>query len=182
MRREIMFAGFGGQGIVKAALLLTQAAGLFQDREVCQTQSYGPEARGGACRSEVIISDEEIAYIKTTRIDAFVVMSQPALEKYGDRVDPGRTAVIADATMIPQAPEGLDNYYPVEATRIAEQELGRALFANIVMLGALVAVTGVVSAGALEKSIRENVPAKTIQQNLTALRRGLEIGKGLTGA
>ncbi|RPJ17586.1 MAG: 2-oxoacid:ferredoxin oxidoreductase subunit gamma, partial [Deltaproteobacteria bacterium] len=66
MRNEVIFAGFGGQGVVKAALLLSYAAGLYEDKEVAQTQSYGPEARGGACRSEVVISDMEIDYIKTS--------------------------------------------------------------------------------------------------------------------
>ena len=82
MRNEVIFAGFGGQGVVKAALLLALAAGLHENKEVAQTQSYGPEARGGACRSEVVISDEEIDYIKALNIDSFVVMSQPALDKY----------------------------------------------------------------------------------------------------
>ncbi len=100
MRNEIMFAGFGGQGVVKAALLLTVAGGLFENKEVAQTQSYGPEARGGACRSEVVISNEEIDYIKTIRLDALVVMSQPALEKYMGRIDKKNTVVIADSTLI----------------------------------------------------------------------------------
>jgi len=78
MRNEVMFAGFGGQGVIKAALLLAQAASLHDNKEVAQTQSYGPEARGGACRSDVVISDEEIDYIKTMNVDSFVVMSQPA--------------------------------------------------------------------------------------------------------
>ena len=100
MRNEVIFAGFGGQGVVKAALLLSLAAGLHEDKEVAQTQSYGPEARGGACRSEVVISDKEIDYIKTMNIDTFVVMSQPALDKYFEKLDPDKTVVIADTTAI----------------------------------------------------------------------------------
>jgi len=182
MRREIMFAGFGGQGIVKAALLLTQAAGLFEDREVAQTQSYGPEARGGACRSEVVISDAPIAYLKTTRLDALVVMSAPALTTYGHRIDPQQTRVVADATLIPRPPDGLAHYYPIAATRLAEAELGRALFANIIMLGALAAVTGVVSLEALGNALVGNVPEATLERNRAALSLGHRLGTELTGS
>ncbi len=180
MRNEIMFAGFGGQGVVKAALLLTVAGGLFENKEVAQTQSYGPEARGGACRSEVVISNEEIDYIKTIRLDALVVMSQPALEKYMDRIDKENTVVIADSTLITyKSSDNLKYFYPIEATRIAEEELGKALFANIIMLGALAGITQMVSIEALEKSLNGNVPEKTIEVNRSALRKGYDLGVSL---
>jgi len=179
MRNEITFAGFGGQGVIKAALLLAMAAGLYEDKEVAQTQSYGPEARGGACRSEVIISDAPIDYIKAQKIDVFVVMSQPALDKYLNRADPEKTVVIADTTLIESAPQGVKRFYPVAATSVAEAEFGRALFANIIMLGALSAVTGTVSLGSLEQALEGNVPPKTLDQNRRALRKGYEIGTGL---
>jgi 2-oxoglutarate ferredoxin oxidoreductase subunit gamma len=179
MRSEVIFAGFGGQGVVKAALLLAQAAGLHENKEVAQTQSYGPEARGGACRSEVVISDEEIDYIKALEIDSFVVMSQPALDKYIEKVDPDKTHVIADTTLIGNIPPKLKKVFPVEATRIAEEELGHSLFANIVMLGALSAITGVVSLSALDKTLDGNVPAKTLDKNRSALKKGHEVGAQL---
>ncbi|MBW2408830.1 MAG: 2-oxoacid:acceptor oxidoreductase family protein, partial [Deltaproteobacteria bacterium] len=116
MRNEVVFAGFGGQGIVKAALLLAQAAGLHENKEVAQTQSYGPEARGGACRSEVVISEEQIDYIKALDVDCLVVMSQPALDKYIGTVDPDKTFVIADTTLIREVPQRLKKVFPVEAT------------------------------------------------------------------
>lgn len=179
MRNEVMFAGFGGQGVIKAALLLSQAAGLYDDKEVAQTQSYGPEARGGACRSEVVISNREIDYIKTLNLDCFVVMSQPALDKYLDKVDADTTLVIADTTLINQLPADVKNVFPVEATRIAEQELGRALFANIIMLGALSAISALVPLDALEASLEGNVPPATLDKNRQALKKGFEIGKKL---
>jgi len=179
MRSEILFAGFGGQGVIKAALLVTHAAGIYEDREVAQTQSYGPEARGGACRSEVIISDGAIDYVKTLDVDSFVVMSQPALDKYVDRADPEKTRIIADSTLIDRVPEGLKHVYPLEATRIAEEEFGRALFANIIMLGALAAVTGTIKLASLEKSLEGNVPEKTLETNRAALARGYAIGREL---
>jgi len=177
MRNEIIFAGFGGQGVVKAALLVTHAAGLYEGKEVAQTQSYGPEARGGACRSEVIISEEAIDYVKALDIDAFVVMSQPALDKYVERVDPEKTFVIVDATLINKIPENLKRVYRVEATKIAEEEFGRSLFANIIMLGALSAISGMIELESLEKSLEGNVPAKTLEANRKALARGYAIGK-----
>ena len=182
MRTEVMFAGFGGQGVIKAALLLSQAAGLHENKEVAQTQSYGPEARGGACRSEVVISDQEIDYIKTMSLDSFVVMSQPALDKYSDHIDPQKTIVIADTTLINDIPPDLQKVCAVEATRIAEEKLGRALFANIIMLGALSAISGLVSLDALSKSLVGNVPPKTLDQNQTALQTGYDVGVGLMPA
>ena len=179
MRNEVMFAGFGGQGVVKAALLLAQAAGLYEDKEVAQTQSYGPEARGGACRSEVVISDEEIDYIRPLKVDSFVVMSQPALDKYIDTIDPNKTVVIADTTLISSPPAQLGKVYPVKATQVAEQGLGQALFANIIMLGALSAITETVSIESLEQSLQGNVPEKTLDKNRAALKRGFEIGNKL---
>ena len=179
MRNEVMFAGFGGQGVVKAALLLAQAAGLYEDKEVAQTQSYGPEARGGACRSEVVISDEEIDYIRPLNVNTFVVMSQPALDKYIDTIDPDKTVVIADTTLISSTPEKLAKVFPVKATEVAEQELGQALFANIIMLGALSAITDSISLESLAESLQGNVPEKTLDKNRTALKRGFEIGKQL---
>jgi len=178
MRNEVMFAGFGGQGVIKAALLLAMAAGLYEDKEVAQTQSYGPEARGGACRSDVVISDEEIDYIKTLDIDAFVVMSQPAMDRYIEAINPEKSVIVADTTLIQSAPERFKQIYSIKATQLAEQEFGQSLFANIIMLGALSAITGMVSMESLECALRENVPEKTLEKNRAALKRGYEIGKG----
>jgi len=179
MKNEITFAGFGGQGVIKAALLLATAAGLYEDKEVAQTQSYGPEARGGACRSEVIISNTAIDYIKTQKIDTFVVMSQPALDKYIPMADPENTVIIADTTLIQSLPEGVRHVYPVKATSVAEETFGRALFANIIMLGALSAITETVTLASLEQALDGNVPPKTLDKNRAALKKGFEIGKKL---
>jgi 2-oxoglutarate ferredoxin oxidoreductase subunit gamma len=174
MRNEIMFAGFGGQGIVKAALLLAEAAGLYEDKHVAQTQSYGPEARGGACKSEVVISSEEIAYIKTRDLDVLVVMSQPALEKYHNRVIPEHTIVIYDKTLVGNIPPNFKLTIGVDATRIAEVEFGRSLFANIIMLGALSSATRMVTLDALSSALDGNVPPKTLETNRKALESGFK--------
>ncbi len=174
MRNEIMFAGFGGQGIVKAALLLAQAAGLYEDKQIAQTQSYGPEARGGACKAEVVLSSDEIAYIKTRELDALVVMSQPALDQYQERVLPDRTMVIYDNTLVKKIPPDFKHTIGIDATRMAEEEFGRSLFANIIMLGALAGVTEIVAFDALSRSLEGNVPPKTLETNRKALKRGFE--------
>jgi len=177
VRNEIMFAGFGGQSIVKAALLLARDAGIYEDKQVAEAQNNGPEARGGACKSEVVLSHDEIAYIKTRELDALVVMSQPALDQYRGRVLPDRTMVIYDNTLVETIPLDFKNTIGIGATRIAEEEFGRALFANIIMLGALAGSTDIVALDALTRALEGNVPAKTLETNREALKRGFETVK-----
>jgi 2-oxoglutarate ferredoxin oxidoreductase subunit gamma len=112
-------------------------------------------------------------------LDSLVVMSQPALDKYRDHIDLQKTIVIADTTLIKDIPLDVQKVYAVEATRIAEEKLGRALFANIVMLGALSAVSGLVTLDALRKSLVGNVPPKTLDRNQTALKTGYDVGIAL---
>lgn len=177
MRNEFLFAGFGGQGIIKAALLLAEAAGIYDGKEVVQTQSYGPEARGGACRSEVVVDDDPIAYIKTQDIDVMVAMSQFAFNSYQKSVR-SHTKVIVDEDLVKDLPEDI-KAFPVPATRVAQDEFGRALYANIIMLGALSSITGLIPLEALSKSLNGNVPEKTLEANRKALSRGYEIGLSL---
>jgi 2-oxoglutarate ferredoxin oxidoreductase subunit gamma len=177
MRNEIMFAGFGGQGIVKAALLLAQAAALYESKQVAQTQSYGPEARGGACKSEVVLSSKEIAYIKTRDLDALVVMSQPAMDQYQNRVIPEKTVVIYDVTLVETIPPRFKHTVGVDATQKAEEVFGRVLFANIIMLGALSGATRVVSMDAIARVLEGNVPTDTLETNRQALKWGYQAVK-----
>ena len=173
MRNEIKFAGFGGQGVVKSAIILSLASGLYEGKEVAQTQSYGPEARGGACRSEVVISDEQIDYIKPLQVDSFVVMSQPAMDQYVKEIDQQEPVVIADTTLVRAIPKKLKKVYHLEATRIAEQEFGNAIYANIIMLGALSSITGLV---ALEAAYKFGDP--WLKECLTYIQENLDF---LTG-
>ena len=174
MRYEILFAGFGGQGIIKSALLFSEAAGIYKDFEIAQSQSFGPEARGGACKSEVILSDTQIDYIKIVNIDSFMVMSQPAFDKYNTLIDPDNTIVLLDNTLIHNYSQSYKNLYCIDATNIAEKDFGRSLFANIIMLGALTAVTNVIDLQDLENALSGNVPDKTLDTNRQALRKGYE--------
>lgn len=173
MRREIRFSGFGGQGIVTAGIILARAAALYDDLNAVQTQSYGPEARGGASRSEVIISDSEIYYPKVLKPDIFVCMSIQALEKYiGDL----RGILIYDSSLIKKVPQEVEAY-PIPATLLAKREIGRTIVANIIMLGALQAITQVVSREALKKAVLDSVPKGTEEMNIKALEIGIREGE-----
>ena len=169
-RREVRLAGFGGQGIVLAGYILGKSAALYDGKDAVFSQSYGPEARGGACAAEVIIDDDAVDYPVLTCPDVLVVMSQEAGVKYASDVADG-TTVLVDTDLV-----RLDTSRPLldaPFTGIAEQ-LGRRMVANIAMLGFLTAVTNLVSVEAMEEAIRTTVPEKTIDLNLRAFRAGYE--------
>jgi 2-oxoglutarate ferredoxin oxidoreductase subunit gamma len=178
MRIEIRFAGFGGQGIIKSGITTATAACIYSGKNAVQTQSYGPESRGGACKSEVVISEEEIDFPKVVEPEILVVMSQHAYNEYAENVKPNGT-IILDPDMVPNEKE-LKNVkiFRVPATRIAE-ELGRKIVANIAMLGAFVALTGVLDKDAVKESIKVNVPKGTEELNLMAFEKGYEYGNKL---
>jgi len=178
MRIEIRFAGFGGQGIIKSGIILAAAACIHSGKNAVQTQSYGPESRGGACKSEVVISEEAIDFPKVVEPDVLVVMSQHAYNEYAETVKPDGTIII-DPDMIPSEKD-LKNakVFRIPATKIAE-ELGRKIVANIVMLGAFVAITNALDEKAVKKSIKANIPKETEELNLTAFEKGYEYGKNL---
>jgi len=178
MRTEVRFAGFGGQGIIKSGIIVASAACIHGGKNAVQTQSYGPESRGGACKSEVVISGEDIDFPKVVEPDVLVVMSQHAYNDYSGDVKAGGI-VIMDPDMIPSEKEleGV-KVYKVPATKIAEQ-LGRRIVANIVMLGAFVAITRLLDTNAIKEAIKENIPKGTEELNLAAFEKGYEFGKKL---
>lgn len=181
MRLEIRFAGFGGQGIIKSGIITAAAACIHGGKDAVQTQSYGPESRGGACKSEVVISEEEIDFPKVVEPDILVLMSQHAYNDYADDVKSGGI-IILDPDMIPREKEMKNvKVFRVPATKIAE-ELGRKIVANIVMLGAFVAITRALDENALKESIRENIPKGTEELNLAAFQKGYDYGKKLAEA
>jgi 2-oxoglutarate ferredoxin oxidoreductase subunit gamma len=178
VRLEIRFAGFGGQGIIKSGIITAAAACIHSGKNAVQTQSYGPESRGGACKSEVVISEEEIDFPKVVEPDILVAMSQHAYNEYVDDVKSGGT-IILDPDMIPRE-KTLKNVkvFRVPATKIAE-DLGRRIVANIVILGAFVAITKALDDNALKESVKANVPKGTEELNLTAFQEGYDYGKNL---
>ena len=171
MRHEVRLAGFGGQGVISIGVLLAKAAGQFGNMEVAQTQSYGPEARGGACKTEVVLSDAIIDYIKPIDLGVFVAMSQPALNAYVDGIKSDRPVLI-DSTMITDLPPRLSCVYRIPATSLAEKDLGLKVAANVVMFGALVKVSGWVSPVACKEALQATFPAKVLDKNYAAFDLG----------
>ena len=170
---EVRIAGFGGQGVILAGVLLGTAAVLCDGRHALQTQTYGAAARGGAARSDVIISDEEIVYPQVTSSDIMVAFTTEALNKYRNELKPDATLIIDEDLVKPDTKK---RTLSIPATRFAEQ-LGNRIFANVVMLGFVTATTGVVSVEAMKKTIPESVPERFIDRNLDAFDKGYEFGQ-----
>lgn len=178
MRIEVRFAGFGGQGIIKSGIIVAAAASIHEGKNAVQTQSYGPESRGGACKSEVVISEEDVDFPKVVKPDILVVMSQHAYNEYAEDLKP-QGIIILDPDMIPHEIELKDlKVFRVPATKIAE-ELGRRIVANIAMIGAFISLTNVLDSNAVKESIKENIPKGTEELNLSAYQRGYDFGKNL---
>lgn len=178
MRLEIRVAGFGGQGIVRAGLMLAMAACIHGNKNAVQTQSYGPESRGGACKSEVVISDEEIDFPKVLEPDILITMSQEAYNTYVDTVKEGGTILLDPDLVQKQKARLSTRVFRVPATRIAE-ELGKTIVANVVMLGAFASTTRLMRAETLKKSVLDNVPKGSEKLNLAAFEKGYNYGKTL---
>lgn len=174
MRNEVLFSGFGGQGIILSAVILGRAAAIYDNKYAVQTQVYGPEARGGASMSAVIIEDEEVLYPKVRNPDTYVIMSQQGFEKYGVNAGP-KARMLLDSGLVFSRPEC--SYVEIPATETAKKKLGRVIVANIIMLGALVTATDVVSKAAIEMAVLDSVPKGTEQLNMDALNAGFELGE-----
>ncbi len=174
-RQEIRLTGAGGQGIILAGQILGQAASIYETGKFATlTQSYGPEARGGSCSAEVVISDEPIAYPYVVNPQILVIISQEAYQKYAQNLQ-AETLVIIDPDLVKPKPSRNNKIRSIPATNLA-RELGRVVVANIIMLGFLSAVSNVVSAEALQKSIMSTVPKGTGEFNTKAFRLGHEYG------
>ncbi|SFL75075.1 2-oxoglutarate ferredoxin oxidoreductase subunit gamma [Pelosinus propionicus DSM 13327] len=169
--QQIRLCGSGGQGVITAAIILAEAA-IMEGKESVQSQSYGPEARGGASKAEVIISEEFIYHPKVVTPDVVLALTQQAADKYSaDLCDNG--VLVIDEDLVPDSPEH-PNVIKVPLTRLAVEGLGKDLFTNIVSLGLLVKVTGVVSFETIQKSVAKRVPPATIEKNMQALRIGFD--------
>jgi len=175
-RYEVRLAGAGGQGLILAGLILAEAAAIYDGKNAAQTQSYGPEARGGASRSEVIISDGEIDYPKVTEADLLLALSQEACDKYVHELKEDGTLIV-DTTHVHHVPSARACKVPI--TRIAEEVTGRRITANMVALGVIVGLTGIVSRQAVEAAVANRVPEGSQELNLKALAAGFEAAKGL---
>ncbi len=174
-RQEIRFAGFGGQGLLLAGILLGRTAALYAGKQAAQTQSYGTEARGGASQCNVVIDDKEITYVGVVSPDVFVVMSQEAYDKLiGDVKGGGLVFYDADLVKAKENP-GL-RQVPIPSTSAAK-ELGRQMVANVVMLGAMVEGTKILDVELVKTSLKESVPPGTEDLNLKAFDLGRSLYK-----
>ena len=172
---EIRVAGFGGQGVIMAAIVIGKAASIYEGGYATMTQNFGPEARGGACSAQVITSDEPVLYPYVTRPDILMVMSQEAYVKFAPEVKDNGTLIIEqDLVRITNLPSGT-KVYSCPATRIAE-ELGKKMVLNVVMVGFFAAVAGVVDPEALRKAVLESVPAAFKELNEKAFNAGMKYG------
>jgi 2-oxoglutarate ferredoxin oxidoreductase subunit gamma len=168
-RYEVRLAGEGGQGMILAGVILAEAAAVYDGLNAIQTQSYGPEARGGASRSEVIIARGEIDYPKVMEADCLLCMSQEACDKFYAQVKEDG-CIIVDSTSVSRMPSHRAVAVPI--SQIAEEATGRRITASMVALGLASGLTGVVTRQALEKAIGERVPVGTEELNLKALAAG----------
>ncbi len=182
-RLEVLLCGFGGQGIILSGKIIGAGAALYDDREVTLTQSYGPASRGGACSTSLVISDSRILYPHVTHPCVMVAMSQEAYTTYHGQLAKGGVLLIdADLVELDPADNADRQVIPIPATRIAEQDLGRRIVANIVMLGALTALTRVISKESMRKAILDRVPKGTEELNLEAFQKGYDYGLEAGGA
>lgn len=171
---QVRFSGSGGQGLITAGIILAEAA-MLEGKNVVQTQTYGPEARLGSSRAEVIISANQIAYPEATRPDVVLCMSTEAARKYGAKVAP-ETLVILDSTCV-----GEDVVCGGRVVRLpiteAAVNTGNKVVANAVALGAFNTLAPVVQMKTLEQAVSARVPAKFVALNRKALEAGIALAE-----
>jgi 2-oxoglutarate ferredoxin oxidoreductase subunit gamma len=172
---EIRFSGFGGQGIVRCGLITGKALALFDDKYATMTQSFGPEARGSACSSQLVVSDERVLYPYIDDPEILVSMSQEAYDKYEPQLREGGTLLIdKDLVKVNSTRQDIQ-IFAIPSTRFAET-LGNRITANLVMLGFFTSVTRVVSAEAMKKAIPGLVPDRFLDLNIRAFDKGHDFG------
>ena len=173
-RREMRITGYGGQGVIMTGFIFGKAAAIYDDLHSTMTQSFGPEARGSACASALIVDDEFVAYPYLRETDVLIALSREGYEKYADELAEGGTLIYDEDLVQPgdELAAGVKKY-GVPAVRIAE-ELGKRIVQNIVVVGFATAATGVVAKEAVMKAVESSVPPATIELNLQAFEKGYE--------
>ncbi|UMZ73487.1 2-oxoacid:acceptor oxidoreductase family protein [Natranaerofaba carboxydovora] len=172
---EMRLSGSGGQGLILAGIILGAAA-TKEGKNVVQTQSYGPEARGGASKSEVLISDERIDYPKVTEPDFLLALTEEALNKYITDIKEDGMVIVDDSVDCDGVDSKVKNLYSVPILSTAKEKL-KPIVANMVALGAIVACSDVTSPDATKEAIKENVPPGTEDLNIKAFEAGYDLGK-----
>lgn len=173
-RYEIRLSGSGGQGLILMGIILAEAIGIYDGKHVAQTQSYGPEARGGSSKSEVVVSDEEIDYPKAMKLDLLLAMNQKSCDEFYPDLKPDGLLIV-DSTFVTQVPT--PKAFQIPFTRIAREKFKREVVANIVALGALSQLTPVVTTKSIESAVLARVPKGTEKLNRDALKAGISAAK-----
>ncbi len=172
-RYELRFSGAGGQGLILAGVIMAEAAAIYDGKQAVQSQSYGPEARGGASKSEVIISEGPVDYPKATVVDALLALTQEACDKYSHDLKEGGVLLV-DSDLVKRLPQGKFKTVSFPIINTAKNEVGREIVANIVALGAMVALTGVVTKESAEKAVLSRVPEAFMELNKKAFQTGYD--------
>ncbi|TAK52751.1 MAG: pyruvate ferredoxin oxidoreductase [Bacteroidetes bacterium] len=175
MRTEIKIGGFGGQGVILSGYIIGRAASIYDNKFATMIQAFGPEARGSATSSQIIVSPEAIAYPYITSPEIMIVMSQEAYTKFTPELASGGTLITEEELVSTHNLRKDVKHYSIPATRIAE-ELGKRMVLNIVMMGFTTAVTKLVSVDAMRKAVLASVPKGTEELNTNAFNRGYEYG------
>jgi 2-oxoglutarate ferredoxin oxidoreductase subunit gamma len=170
---EVRFVGYGGQGIVRSGIIVVKGASIYDNKYATMNQSFGPEARGGACSSELVISDEKVLYPYVEVADVLVAMSHPGYEKFESELGEEGMLLIDEDLVKPEKPRDNIQIHSIPATRFAE-ELGYKIMANVVMLGFFTAAAELVSKDGMEKAIVDSVPKGVVDLNLKAFERGFQ--------
>jgi 2-oxoglutarate ferredoxin oxidoreductase subunit gamma len=173
-RTEIRLGGEGGQGMILAGIILAEAAAIYDGKHVVQSQSYGPEARGGASKAEVIIADEEIDFPEVIQADILIALSQEAYTKYASDLKPGGLLIIDSENV---EARNNDDVVKLPITSLAKNTTGKKITANAVALGILVELTGIVSKDAITKAVVARAPEGTQEMNIAALKAGFNAAK-----
>jgi 2-oxoglutarate ferredoxin oxidoreductase subunit gamma len=178
MTTEIKFGGFGGQGVILAASIIGRASSILDHKFSTMTQVFGPEARGGACSAQLIISEDKILYPYVTRPRILVLLSQEACNRFLPEAADNATIIIEEDLVRPKGIKPGMNVYAIPATRFAE-EIGTRMTLNIVMVGFFTAITKLVSYKSVRETVKSSVPLGTETVNLMAFDRGYEYGQSL---
>ncbi len=177
---DIKVAGFGGQGIIRIGMILGKAAALYGNKNATLTQSFGPEARGGACAAQLVVREDTILYPYLVKPDILIAMSQEAYDKFEPELKEDGILLIESDLVRPHEPRAAIRQFAIPATRMAEK-LGNRLYANLVMLGFIVAITEVVSKQALLDALPGTVPDRLLKKNIEAFEQGFAEGKRQLG-
>lgn len=173
-RYDMRLSGSGGQGLVFAGTILSEALGVYEGKNVSQTQSYGPEARGGASRSDIVFSSGDIYYPKALKLDLLLALTQESCDTYYMNLkDDG--VLLIDSDLVDQPPAREVTSLPF--TRTAKENLGTPVVANIIALGAIVSLTKIVSRESLIEAIKSKSPKAMLDLNLRAVALGFDLAR-----